>query len=457
MKQTLQEYIKKSMHSHAGYAGVQLMMNYYVFYELISEGINPYIESARDNHEQLLEIVGRVFDEEQPLASMNEAAREELCRSLGALRQEVTDKMQVLSTYVDQFVLYEYVLNRVQYRFETPEEMPDDAAFAQQLVNFIFSTKDNMAINDHIHMAIGQLPVRMTRSRFYDVIRDSISVYKGSDRSSLDSFLYMFRTNAMLYRAEGMDRYFTEFAPVIEELGSLDYEHITKELYDIYAEKIRVCASRLNDISDLYMLLAQLINGVYSLVLTGGHLADAPKIPGMGQMIRGIHRLFVEEPEDAQEQLEELAQYFPGIEGMQEQFYEGMTMMDAVLEETSDAQADEIEKQGLAGEFRKLQDLQVLSSGSHFAPLQEEADDTKVTSQDTEEVAAALIDELKASFKTKSRMLRRAIMANTLDKMPVFFTTPQEVADYISMSLQMCDDEAEKTAAKQLLTDLMQD
>ena len=41
--------------------------------------------------------------------------------------------------------------------------------------------------------------------------------------------------------------------------------------------------------------------------------------------------------------------------------------------------------------------------------------------------------------------------------MPVFFTTPQEVADYISMSLQMCDDEAEKTAAKQLLTDLMQD
>ena len=47
-------------------------------------------------------------------------------------------------------------------------------------------------------------------------------------------------------------------------------------------------------------------------------------------------------------------------------------------------------------------------------------------------------------------------MANTLEKIPVFFTTPQEVADYISQSLALCDDEAEKYAAKQLIQSIME-
>ena len=46
-------------------------------------------------------------------------------------------------------------------------------------------------------------------------------------------------------------------------------------------------------------------------------------------------------------------------------------------------------------------------------------------------------------------------MANTLEKMPVFFTSAQEVADYVTDSLSSCDDEAEKYAAKQLLMEMI--
>lgn len=53
--------------------------------------------------------------------------------------------------------------------------------------------------------------MRMTRSRYIDIIRNAISVYDGSDMSSLESFIYMFRTNAMLYKNGDMDKYFTEF------------------------------------------------------------------------------------------------------------------------------------------------------------------------------------------------------------------------------------------------------
>ena len=78
-----------------------------------------------------------------------------------------------------------------------------------------------------------------------------------------------------------------------------------------------------------------------------------------------------------------------------------------------------------------------------------------MTAQMAEEAAEKLVEELKQAFKGQSRLVRRAVMANTLEKIPVFFSTPQEVADYISQSLVLCDDEAEKYASKQLINDMM--
>ncbi len=70
-----------------------------------------------------------------------------------------------------------------------------------------------------------------------------------------------------------------------------------------------------------------------------------------------------------------------------------------------------------------------------------------------DEAAGKLISEVKELFKNSSRILRRAVMANTLEKIPVFFNTPQEVADYVSLSLLQCDDEAEKYASKEIIMD----
>ena len=97
-----------------------------------------------------------------------------------------------------------------------------------------------------------------------------------------------------------------------------------------------------------------------------------------------------------------------------------------------------------------------LNSNSVFAELNETVDETKVTAGMADEAAEKLIGEVKELFKNSSRMVRRAIMANTLEKMPVFFKTPQEVADYITTSLSQCTDEAEKYASKQLILEMMQ-
>ena len=49
-----------------------------------------------------------------------------MAQDLLDLRREVIDRMDVLTAYVDRFVVHEYVLNRIQYRFDDMETMPSD-------------------------------------------------------------------------------------------------------------------------------------------------------------------------------------------------------------------------------------------------------------------------------------------------------------------------------------------
>ena len=461
LEKALPEYLEQAMDIHDSHARLKFMMEYYVFYEMISEGINPYIDSAKDIADALHQAVRVLMDPD----GFDETERKKQGEVLVDLRGQVTDRMQVLTAYVDRFVIYEYILNRLQYRFEDQEVIAEDSVFAREVLNFIFSTKDNMAINDNIRMVIGQLPVRMTRSHYFDLIRDSISVYKGSDRSALDGHLYMFRTNAMLYHTEDMEKYFTEFVPVMKEFDELDYEKMTGEMYQIYAEKLRVNASKLNDISDLYMLIQKLINGAYSMYLTNGGAEAADKIPAAQFVIRGVNDLFLHQesdiwgeepvPETEEEKLYQLGEHFPEIEGMQERIYESMNTADAVLEETMKTRREIIAQLGLEDSFQALQQLVQLSSGSDFVELEWKDEEEKVTPEDAEKAAEELVSELKQAFKGQSRLVRRAIMANTLEKIPVFFSTPQEVADYISQSLGLCVDEADKYASKQLIQEMM--
>ena len=459
----LPEYVNESIRIHRDYARVKLMMEYYVFYEMVSEGINPYLDSAKDIAGQLNQVIYQIFEEGN--ISLEEGKK--LTETLEQLRQQVTERMQVLTAYVDRFVIYEYILNRVQYRFEDQEMMPEDPVFAQEVLNFIFSTKDNMAINDNIRAVLGQLPMRMTRSRYFDLIRDSISVYKGSDVSSLEGYLYMFRTNAMLYQTPAMKEHFTEFIPVLQELEQLDYDTLSKEAYEIYAEKIRINASKLNDISDLYMLLQQLLNEVYTIALSLPYPMEENKKSAVELVVRGINALCLERESSVWERADEelateedklcwLGGHFVAIEGLQELVYESMNVADAVLEEFKEAHKEAIETMNLSGDFVVLGKMQQLLSNSAFADLEAVEEEEKVTSQKAEKAAEMLVEELKTAFKGQNRMVRRAIMANTLEKIPVFFTTPQEVADYVSQSLSLCDDEAEKYAAKQLIQSLME-
>lgn len=435
------------------------MMEYYMFYEVVTEDINPYIAMVKEMITSLNETVGQAMSD-----TLDDTQRKQLVDHILAMRTEVIDRMQVLTGYVDCFVVYEYILNRIQYRFDEKEVLPEDTAFAQEVMNFIFGSNDNVTINDNLRVVLGQLPMRMTRSHYFDLIKNCISVYKGSEIESLEGFLYMFRTSAMLYKHPAQEQYFTEFAGVLQELMEADYEHMDRTLYELYAEKVRVSASKLNDLSDLYMQIGQIINGVYTLVVTEPYCVDEEKMTVVDDVIRGINALFLEKEIDLwqredllteEDRLNWLAEKLPAVEGQQEKLYQSVNIAEAALDELLEGRAEEIEAAGLSDAFIKLHHLSQLNSSSVFAPLESQESAGVVTAEIAEQETEKLLSELKELFQGRSRMFRRAIMAATVEKLPTFFKSAQEIADYMMNALNQCDDEAEKYASKQLILEMI--
>lgn len=457
-------YVEKCMYYSSSHAYVKLAMEYYMFYETVSEKINPHTSPVMDNIETfngiIREFTGKKTGSGECMA---------LADRLLALRKEIIDKMQVITAYVDCFVIYEYIFNRLQYKFEEMGTMPDDAEFIQKVINFVFGIKDNVTINENIRFITGQLPMRMLRSRYFDIIHESVSIYKGNPVNALESFEYMFRTNAMLYKDENMDIYFTGFRETVEELKDLDYDNINEDLYTIYSGKVNTNAQKLAAISDLYMQLGELVNSAYIIVSAAvyadGQVNEDTGTDGdAGIIIRGINSLFMENESSVwdnagegiksdDEKISWLSGFLDKITGQQESIGENLDMAEAVLDETVKSQEEVIESLGLTEEFTVLGRMSLLNSSSTFADitLKEKEDDREVTADMAEKTAASLVNEVKELFKGRSRIFRRAVMANTLDKMPVFFNNPQEVADYISDSLIQCGDNAEKYASKEII------
>lgn len=67
-----------------------------------------------------------------------------------------------------------------------------------------------------------------------------------------------------------------------------------------------------------------------------------------------------------------------------------------------------------------------------------------------------LTDELKELFNDNNMLVNRAIMANTINKMPVFFHDTNEVSEYIMNSLQQCGDKAEKASCISIIRQLIE-
>ena len=121
---------------------------------------------------------------------------EVLPENIEALRAENVADMEELTALTDVFQTDEYILNRLEYGFR-PDAGADysDGDLTDLLISY-FSRIPKEVQNEAIISVIEQLPIRMTKNRFLDLLKERLGIYRGGELSVFKARLHMLLTAA---------------------------------------------------------------------------------------------------------------------------------------------------------------------------------------------------------------------------------------------------------------------
>lgn len=435
------------------YSSVNLTMNYYSFYEFYLDESKGWSKEAKTILDSVNMVIKNNILKDGPID------RELAIREIDGIRNIVLKHMNQLSAYVDIFNLYEYVLNRIEYRFRDASEFDiDDEDFARDILRYIFDTEENNIINAKILDVIGQLPVRMTKQKFFEHLRTSFKNYRGAKQSSLKTYVYMLRTTAMIYQVEDMEADYKKLWDVKEKLTGLDYKGMNEAEYEATRKTLDEVVEFLKLETRIYYDLMEIINHVYALILCSTYIGvedNSIKIPKgpINTILTEINTLF--ELKNSKEVPVDVEALLGELEGIQEDIFYELTIANEALEEMAYNHRELVKSLMVEPTLNTLLRAKKLQSDSIFIDLDDELNDKTLDDNMIFAEADKLEEDLTKLFSESDRMIVRGIMANILGTMPVFFDTHTEVMDYVRYSLLKCRDPYEKAASVEVIRQIM--
>lgn len=419
-------------------AYVKLCMNYHIFSEVYEEIEDDEKNVIQPVVARIQTLVGNLVDCNDIDAGLIEEAE--------SIRERLVNVMEILTAHADRLQIFEYMLNRIEFRFrnEPFDSTYYNDGFERDIERYVLSDRDNAVINMKITQMVSQLPMRLSQNRFFNIIENSLSIYKGSERSSLDDFVYMIKTAGTLFRPANFEDEFDEILSIEKELSGLDYDSLDKTGYEkarMAYDKVSVLTERY---SDACVMLTQVINDLYSIMLCAGAATDDEERNDLiRKIITADYNIVNGNAARSGDEETMLAR----LEGVQESISRRLYTPDSTLDEIININYDIMTRTGLISRFDKLKTVSRLQSASTFAVLEDvQVDKETVDDEYAAKAAGNLIEEFKKLFDGGSRLKRRAVMASVVGSLPVFFNNFDEFKDYVHISLMQCSDEAERQA-----------
>jgi len=454
LEMNLPKFANSMMSLYNGLAYVKLSMNYYTYYEMLND--REYENTDLAKIKGYLERLNTIIEKEV----INEGSVETLEDSIvdaDNIRNEIMKIMEVVASYVDKLKVYEYILNRVEFKFSQDEF--DEEYYMTNLTNdlmhYILADKDSMVTNSKIAEIIGQLPIRLSKNKFFDYITNSFSLYRGAQKGTIDDFVYSLRTTAMLDQPEDFENSFDDVNAIYNDLKNADYKNITQEEYKSLADKLLIATQIMSNTSDLFVILIQLVNDVYTIILSKMYaFNDVDEINKSKYVIKSTLEGFNGNEYDAED--DKIIECFTGFEGKQEKIVTVTSSNEYIIDYVLKNQRVTLQSIMLEKAFNALLIIFKLQSGSDFVALYESTDKQEIASNDYVDMACNnLIAELEILFMNSSQITNRAVMSTVLSQLPVFFNNVDEIQDYINSSLLQCSDKAEKMACVEVMNLLM--
>lgn len=439
-----------------GLAYIKLSMNYYTVYDIINEDgfqdsqysgiLNRFQQVIKQQVLPLAETAVKKDEQKQAVEQLTDITEIE------SIRQEIIRIMEVVTSLVDRLRIYEYVLNRVEYRFT--EETPDREYYGMYLTNdimhYILADQDNVVVNSKISEVVGQLPMRLSRGKFFEYLREAFTLYHGAQKETIDDFAYTLRTSAMIGDLDDLNEYFPECADIYSTLAHADYNDINYDEYQRLRGALTIASEKMTACADMFVLLAQMVNDAYTILLTGKTaFADVEEIQNAAAIISAVYEAY---QSDNGEIAEGILNRFEAFEGKQERILAVLSKCDYAADFAMANFGEELEKLSLTDVYIALEKSSKLQSGSDFVSLQTTELLAEIPDNSyADNVCEQLIVQLEESFHEESQIVRRAVMSSVLSQLPVFFNSTEEIQNYINLSLEQCNDTAEQMAVIEVM------
>ncbi len=376
------------------------------------------------------------------LAPFSTEAYEKAVLEIKEIREEIISRMEILTAYTDLFVLYEYVMNRLEAVFE-PEgtETMENDAVAREILQWIFSDKDAAMTNTKIRAMLSCLPIRMTKAKFLELVSNAFSIYEKTDGEAIDTFDYMLRSAAGLYTPEGMEKTYPELERIRKLFEEKSLSELTAEEYNERKEALKRGTDDILNETESLSSLQTTANALLTALLMRPYFTLQAERES-SRPLEILARIL-----DGEVRAEVL---FEGIETEMEQITQELATLDPLLICVQETLEPQIQELMLATVYQKILVAQKLNSGSVYVSLEEKEAEEHPRDYVKKVKEAFLADAAKA-LEQGSRVRNRAVMAEVLKELPVYFNNHTEVMNYVRNSLDSCKDEQEKRICVELL------
>ena len=451
LENSLLKYQKLLASQLTNYAAIKLSMNLFTMYEM-SEEISL---DRRDEIEGYIDEINNALKFAFDDSEKSPFTGDELLNTVSEIRDKITSKMKVLTAYTDAFQIYEYILNRREPDvIGTTDEGINTDSLAQSMYEFVFSENDKMLVNTRIQEFIAQLPVRMTKDRFFDIISNSLFIYRGGEQRAVEDFVQTIRDSALMDLPEGFEDSYPKLFEIYNEFKNTDYKSLDKAKYDNLSDRLTEATAIIEGCVTDYLMLTEIINDVLIILYTNDLKTDEY----LGKDYATASKIIKEiiKADDIYEASGTFDEMFVSLEGAQESSFDDLSFTEAHLMELADEYGD-VSDEIKAG-FDTLKKADILTSSSlfmdvdqnGFSVVENEADEVFIA-----EIKDSLIEDMTELFKSLTKFEKRSIMAKVLSVMPVFFNTQDEILEYFKSALQGCSDKAELTAVRDIVNDYL--
>ncbi len=446
----IREYAKLLYEKYNYYATIKMSMNYYTMKEIISDMTDKNSDVCK-----YFDVLSRLVKDN---IIKNKPVDEEALTAVKQIRDNIEYKMKILTSYTDGYEIYEYILNRIEAKVKKSVEEVDIALLSDKMYSYVFNESDKMVINSKLQLLMAQLPVRMTKSKFCDVVSNTLALYKGGEKTSLDEFCDMLRTSSLITKPKGFETEYPFLYHVYTDLAAADYKELSEDEYDALNGRLNEAADIINEEASNYILMQEIANDIYTILLTiEDTIGTNEKLPAYKASVNIIKSSM--ESEDFESLSEILMDSFVSLEGVQEEVTESIMPLEAAFDDIYVGKNEDIKAYGLSDRFETLDKISRLLSTSLFIDVEKSArnESDMVDDKYYNETKDKLIADFMSLFSDCGRPVVRSIMCKILSAMPIFLNTKQEIKDYFDYTLSGCKDMSELTACNKLITEMIEE